>query len=248
MVKKPRIYTLAALIFRNACGRRSPALPPYLNNHRMKSARPLLCIIALCAATALGCLHIPIRKASETVTIGKQVWMTENLNVSTFRNGDEIFHARTEEEWKQAAMEEKPAWSYMNHDEAMGVKYGKLYNYFAVTDPRGLAPEGLHIPSDEEWTELIEHLGKNAGHKMKSTKKEIRSGNGNNRSGFSGKFGGHCFANGMFTNRHVSGIWWSTTERDEYTAWTIQLNRNSKDALRGSLYKSFGASVRCVKD
>ncbi len=183
----------------------------------------------------------------ESVSIGGQVWMTKNLNLAEFRNGDPILHAPSKDEWKEAWKNETPAWCYMNHDSAMGDKYGKLYNHFAVMDSRGLAPEGWHIPSDEEWTQLTDHLGKNAGHQMKS--KEVRNGPGNNKCGFSALLVGMCFANGMFSNHHVSGTWHSSTPSDEPGMfYTRQVRGLSKDVGRGTGYETFGLSVRCLKD
>ena len=107
----------------------------------------------------------------ETVKIGTQEWMTKNLDVATFRNGDPIPEAKTDEEWKKAWEEGKPAWCYYDNDPANGKKYGKLYNWYAVNDSRGLAPHRYHIPSDKEWWKLINFLGGKsvAGAKMKST-------------------------------------------------------------------------------
>lgn len=108
-------------------------------------------------------------KVYKTVVIGSQTWMAENLNVSTFRNGDPIPEARTNEEWEKAGKEGKPAWCYYDNDPKNGSKYGKLYNWYAVNDPRGLAPKGWYIPSHDEWTTLENYLGDHAGKKMKST-------------------------------------------------------------------------------
>jgi len=105
----------------------------------------------------------------KTVTIGTQVWMKENLNVSSFRNGDPIPEAKTDEEWKAAGDAKQPAWCYYDNDPNNGAKYGKLYNWYAVNDSRGLAPVGYHVPTDEEWSVLIGFLGDDAGKKMKST-------------------------------------------------------------------------------
>ena len=93
---------------------------------------------------------------AQTVTIGTQVWMTKNLDVSTFRNGDPIPQAKTNEEWKNAR---GPAWCYYKNDPVNGTKYGKLYNRFAINDARGLAPQGYHIPSQVEWIKLTDYLG-----------------------------------------------------------------------------------------
>ena len=107
---------------------------------------------------------------SQKVTIGTQVWTTKNLDVATFRNGDAIPQAKTDEEWKAAGENKQPAWCYYDNKAANGTKYGKLYNWYAVNDPRGLAPIGYHIPTDDEWTVLSTFLGGEdlAGKKMKS--------------------------------------------------------------------------------
>ena len=108
---------------------------------------------------------------AQTVTIGTQTWTTKNLDVATFRNGDAIPQAKTDEEWEAAGDNKQPAWCYYENNAANGTKYGKLYNWYAVNDARGLAPAGYHIPTDEEWTILENSLGglaENRG-KMKST-------------------------------------------------------------------------------
>ena len=105
------------------------------------------------------------------VAIGTQVWTTKNLDVATFRNGDAIPQAKTDEEWNAAGENKQPAWCYYENKAANGTKYGKLYNWYAVNDYRGLAPAGWHVPTDEEWTVLSTFLGGEAvaGKKMKST-------------------------------------------------------------------------------
>ena len=105
---------------------------------------------------------------AQTVTIGTQVWMTKNLDVAKFRNGDPIPEAKTNEEWVKAGVNKQPAWCNYDNNPANGSKYGKLYNWYAVNDPRGLAPEGYHVPTDAEWTKLENLLGSDAGKKMKS--------------------------------------------------------------------------------
>ena len=104
----------------------------------------------------------------QTVTIGTQVWTSKNLNVSTYRNGDVIPEVQDKQAWAKLTT---GAWCYYNNDASNGTKYGKLYNWYAVNDPRGLAPNGYHIPTDAEWTQLSDYLGgeSKAGTKMKST-------------------------------------------------------------------------------
>ena len=110
---------------------------------------------------------------AQTVTIGTQVWMTKNLNVDKFRNGDPIPEAKTYEEWTEATENREPAWCYYDNNPDNGDRYGKLYNWYAVHDPRGLAPEGWKIPSDDDWSRLTDFLGGKgvAGAKMKSKPK-----------------------------------------------------------------------------
>ncbi len=126
---------------------------------------------------------------AQTVTIGTQVWMSKNLDVAKFRNGDPIPEAKTDEEWYKAVKNKQPAWCYYENDPANGAKYGKLYNWYAVNDSRGLAPVGYHIPSDAEWTQLTDYLGGRdvAGGKMKSTTGwKAPNKDASNSSGFSG--------------------------------------------------------------
>jgi uncharacterized protein (TIGR02145 family) len=94
----------------------------------------------------------------KTVMIGEQVWMASNLNVSKFQNGDPIYEAKTKEQWEKAGQNKKAAWCYYKNSTENGTVYGKLYNWYAVNDPRGLAPKGWHIPTRKDWDELISHL------------------------------------------------------------------------------------------
>jgi uncharacterized protein (TIGR02145 family) len=114
-------------------------------------------------------------KVYPTVKIGEQTWMAENLNAATFRNGDPIPEVKTFEEWQKAGENHQPAWCYydfrkIQDDPINGAKYGKLYNWYAVNDPRGLAPEGWHVSTDDDWTTLSNTVGgkEKAGYKLKS--------------------------------------------------------------------------------
>ena len=191
---------------------------------------------------------------AQTVTIGAQVWMTKNLDVATFRNGDPIPQAKTNEEWKKAGENQQPAWCYYDNDPANGAKYGKLYNWYAVNDSRGLAPVGYHIPSDAEWKILTDFLGgeKVAGTKMKSTDfwadYEGNSGNGANESGFSGLPGGYRNNDGTFGYIGKYGDWWSSTENDTSNAWLRALGSDTGDVDRDFINKQAGFSVRCLRD
>ena len=98
---------------------------------------------------------VELEKTSfKTVKIGNQVWMAENLNVDKFLNGDPILEAKTEEEWKKAGDKGQPAWCYYDNDPANGAKYGKLYNWYAVNDSRGIAPMGYRVSANTDWGKL----------------------------------------------------------------------------------------------
>ncbi|MBU3715371.1 MAG: hypothetical protein FGM46_10580 [Ferruginibacter sp.] len=209
----------------------------------------------LLAFFILYTFHFLLSAQAQTVTIGKQVWMSENLNVEKFRNGDAIPEAKTAEEWKKAGEEGKPAWCYYENrsiqdDPENGEKYGKLYNWYAVNDPRGLAPKGWHIPSDDEWTILANFLGgaKVAGDKMQSKTGWNDGGNGSNSSGLSGLPGGNRYYHGPFTNIGLYGFWWSSTEDNTSNAWLRFLSYNNGSVGRYSSGKPNGFSVRCVRD
>jgi uncharacterized protein (TIGR02145 family) len=190
----------------------------------------------------------------KTVRIGTQVWMTKNLDVSTFRNGDPIPEAKTDEEWKKAGENKQPAWCYYNNDPGNGEKFGKLYNWYAVNDSRGLAPVGYHIPSDAEWTTLIDFSGGEsvAAIKMKNTSGwdiDGESYNGTNESGFSSLPGGFRGGSGSFLAIGEYGLWWNSTEVSTFNAGFCKM----ESYYRISVYRSFcnkanGYSVRCIKD
>jgi uncharacterized protein (TIGR02145 family) len=190
------------------------------------------------------------RQIYKTVIIGNQVWMTENLNVDKFRNGDPIPQVENYWEWKEAGYKEQPAWCYYQNDANIGVKYGKLYNWYAVNDPRGLAPNGWHIPSDAEWTVLTDYLGGNAkaGAKMKQNIGWFGGGNGTNSSGFSGIPGGYRDYHGRFDNSVLDGFWWSSSYANRLDAWGRGLHYSSDFIDRYSSYKYSGWSVRCIRD
>ena len=192
-----------------------------------------------------------ITQENNEVTIGNQVWTTKNLEVSTFRNGGAIPEAKNAKQWDYARENKIAAFCYYDYDSNNGKVYGKLYNWYAVNDSRGLAPKGYHIPSDAEWTILTDMLGgeKIAGKKMKSTTGWSNSGNGNNSSGFNGLPGGNCcFNNGFFNNITAYGFWWSSSESNTNNAWNRYLNFDNTKVNRLSNYKNFGLSVRCLRD
>jgi uncharacterized protein (TIGR02145 family) len=187
-------------------------------------------------------------KIINQVTIGHQVWMTENLNVDTFANGDSIIEAKTEQEWINALQNKQPAWCYYNNDFNNGLKYGKLYNFFALSDIRGLAPTGWCIPTRDDWRGLFSSFGYNGeGAKMKNTNGWEQYGNGSNVSGFSALPGGHRSWNGRFENVGYLTEWWCL----DYSYIPLYWNRDEIEipGIVESYRKleDHGFSVRCLK-
>ncbi len=186
-------------------------------------------------------------ESGAVVTIGTQAWTSKNLDVATYRNGDVIPQVKEASAWASLTT---GAWCYYDNDASNGPKYGKLYNWYAVNDPRGLAPKGFHIPSDAEWTVLTDYLGGAAavGTKMKSSSGWYENGNGTNSSGFAGFPGGARDDDGTFGNIGRIGFWWSASEDNSYNAWYRYLYGNNGDVYRFNYYKQNAFSVRCLGD
>lgn len=186
----------------------------------------------------------------KTIKIANQIWMAENLNESHFRNGEDIPEAKTNEEWIQAGKESNPAWCYYENKIENGPIYGKLYNWYAVHDPRGLAPEGWHMSSDSEWRQVTDYLGGEdaAGTKMKSSSGWIKNGNGTNESGFEGLPGGSRDMQGEFSYVEQIGYWWTSTAPDNNLAWYRAIDQSPHYVYRTNYRKQNGLSVRCIKD
>lgn len=184
--------------------------------------------------------------SARAVRIGTQVWMKKDLTTSYYRNGDKIPEVKDPTKWSKLTT---GAWCWYNNDP----RYGKLYNWYAVNDPRGLAPIGWHVPSDAEWTTLTNYLGGEyvAGGKMKETGTthwEVPNTDATNSSGFTGLPGGYRYPESAFSGIGRYGYWWSATENSPDIAWYRYLSYNDGSIYRGHNSKDFGFSVRCIKD
>lgn len=196
-------------------------------------------------------------KAYDEVKIGDQIWMTKNLNVVTFRNGDSIPEAKTVEEWKAKLAKEEPAWCYFNNDASNDSTFGKFYNYYAINDPRGLAPRSWKIPSWSDFDVLIKHLGgkRVAGEKLKSAQGWKKNGNGSNVSGFNAVPSGCRGLSMITTNNGFSSegsicTWWTSTRVKrsfEIIAFSIDY-KSDKVTTLWETWISDGYAVRCVKE
>jgi len=207
----------------------------------MKNLFILLCV-----------LSFELSSTAQSFKLGNYTWSSINLDVTSFRNGDKIQEAKTDEEWANAGENKIPAYCFYNNDTTNKLAYGILYNWYAIIDPRGLAPTGWHIASDIEWSALIDQLGGSeiAGKKMKSTELWFNNLNGTNSSAFCGYPGGvrYWWGDPSFNDKDYTSSWWSLSENDVNTAFYYSLNYNRDDILKGNESKSDGRYVRCVKD
>jgi uncharacterized protein (TIGR02145 family) len=202
----------------------------------------------------------------QTIKIGDQWWMAENLNVSHFRNGDPIPEVTSPVEWDSL---DTGAWCAYNNDLSKTDTYGRLYNWFAVDDARGLAPEGWHIPTDEEWKQLELTLGMlptsldewgyrggSEGNKLKSIgTKNLGTGLWNeknigatNESCFSAVPAGWRIYTGAFNSIDYGTSFWTASEFGTVRAWSRSLSYRVSSILRSYGFKGRGFSIRCVMD
>ena len=196
-------------------------------------------------------------KKFNSVVIGRQEWLATNLNTRKFRNGDPVPVITNEGDWATASAKQLPACCFFENMQWIGRNYGKLYNWYAVNDPRGLAPNGWHIPVDNEWEQMINVLGgsENAGIRLKSKKEWDWNGFGTNESKFNALPGCYRDSHGVFRGFEDDGLWWkddgywwSSTVLKDDAAWLFNLNCNSGHVYRYAFLKGCGISVRCVKD
>lgn len=190
---------------------------------------------------------------AQDCTIGTQIWATLNMDVTHFRNGDSIPEAKTTEEWVAAGTNKKPAWCSYNNVNT-GQK-GKLYNWYAVNDPRGLVPNGYHIPTEAEWTTLYYKVGPSNTKVLRSGRWQYNGGVNNGScpaDGFKGLPGGNRNSVGGFSEGNQSAYWWSSTgDINNNTARAFNVTVTGNQLEYGSflgMYNSYGCSVRCLKN
>ena len=191
----------------------------------------------------------------KTVTIGTQTWMAENLKVSKYNDGTTIPNVTDNTQWQNNTT---GAWAYYNNDTANNAKYGKLYNWYAVSKTsngnKNVCPSGWHVPTDGEWTVLTDYLGGESlspGGKMKEvgTTSWISPNTGaTNTSLFTGLPAGARGFKGDYASIGDLVYWWSSTENNTDYAWSRDLNYYDWSAFRDFLYKRNGFSVRCLRD
>ena len=187
----------------------------------------------------------------QTVKIGDQWWMAENLKVTHYQNGDFIPNVTDDNQWINLTT---GAYCNYDNDSTNVATYGRLYNWYAVADSHNIAPAGWHVPSDAEWQTLVDYLGGDtvAGGKLKesgTTHWSSPNTGATNESGFCALPGGYrYYYNGAFNYVGGSAIFWSSTESDISFAWYRGLYYCNTDVNRSDCNKQYGFSVRCVRD
>jgi uncharacterized protein (TIGR02145 family) len=207
-----------------------------------------LCVIATVAfVTFSGC---GTTDAIYDNNFCNQYWRNYNLNVTTYKDGTKIPEVTDSKEWAKLTT---GAWCHYNNDAANDTKYGKLYNWYAVNDSRGLAPAGYHIPTDTEWTTLSTCLGGNnvSGGALKEfTSSDWLAPNtgASNLKNFYARPGGVRDDSGNFSNITKACYFWTNSSANTSSAWFRRLDYNSSKLIVGNLIKNNGYSVRIVRN
>jgi uncharacterized protein (TIGR02145 family) len=185
----------------------------------------------------------------QTIRVGTQIWMKDNLKVSKYRNGNSISTGHTASQWSNLT---SGAYTHYNNDLANNSIFGKLYNWYAITDTRGLCPAGWHVPTDPEWSTLENFLGGYlvAGGKLKSTSPLWNSPNtgATDIVGFSGIPGGAVSETSSYFDLYYGSYWWSSSAYSQTLGWFHFSHTSNTASNRNGLSQKCGLSVRCIKD
>jgi len=184
------------------------------------------------------------------VKIGDQWWMTENLKVTHYRNGDPISNVTVDSLWVN--LQNGAYCDHLNNADNTAM-YGRLYNWYTVNDHRIIAPEGWRVPSNADWQELIDHLGGQAvaGGKMKQSGTEQWNNpnhGATNESGFTAIPVGIRSNSGYFIELGINSYFWSKTESNLYIGYRLHLSYGHAQAQLGGADKQLGYSLRCIKN
>lgn len=225
--------------------------------HKIAGFLPVISLILILNGCGTGRVSDADGNKYQTVQIGDQLWMAENLKATRLNDGTPIEMVTGYEEWAEL---ETPAYCWYNNDSAHREDYGALYNWFVVETDR-LCPEGWHVPSDEEWNRMVsviaDRTGAGGALKESGTSRWRSPNDGaTNETGFSALPGGYRSYLGTFNLLRASGYWWSSTEASWYSASGIEPSRvifrsvqhDNAALTRHISEKTNGFSVRCVKD
>lgn len=198
-----------------------------------------------------------------TVKIGDKCWMADNLRTTSFSDGTIISNYPVEADWRTTST---AAWVYYGNQSSNDDDYGKIYNWFAVTDSRGICPAGWNVPGDDDWKSMEQAIGmanddadgtgwrgnkENVGGKLKTTGTEFwetPNEGASNESGFSGMPSGLRYPDGRFVSLGRSAFYWTSTWHSISEAYGRAIVFSRGEVSRGIYRKDFGFSVRCILD
>jgi len=187
-------------------------------------------------------------KVYSTIQIGNQQWMAQNLRTSRFNDGT-VVPEITLENPTAWSTDKSGAWSFYDDDSENNSPYGKLYNFYVVDNEKNICPTGWSVPSETDWSELIEFLGDTAGRKLKSDALWYNNGNGTNESGFDAVGAGRKGASGTsYTDLNRSARFWTSSEYNVNNAIIYRLTYDSDEIVRDFNSKNNAFSIRCVFD
>lgn len=234
----------------------------------MKTKIILVCVVLLSSAFIIK-TEVQNYEGSNynTVKIGSQTWMSKNLQVTSFNNGDNIFQAKTKEDWLEAGKNKTPAWCYYENNANNKSEYGLLYNWYAVNDQRGIAPNGFKIPSKDDWLVLHKFLGTNYAPKLRADGNKWNDTPSFQSKNNSDDFGFNALGSGMVNGKigwfgkNNTAYWWTSTGYSNEKAVYVVLASGSKNLGIGALdhynqneksdealSKNYGFAVRCIKN
>jgi len=226
-----------------------------MKNNFLKKLRRSICVIIIILSSVYFSMGQTITDIDgntyNSVTIGSQIWMVENLKTTKYRNGDAIPNITVNTAWVNLTT---GAYCDYNNNPSYSATYGRLYNWHAINDSRKIAPPGWHVATDTDLSALTAYLGgiSIAGGKLKETG-TVHWGNPNtgatNEAGFTALPGGYRSNNGTFLGINAIGSWWSSSESSASDAWALGIFADAVGVDRGGYYtKNIGFSIRCIKD
>jgi uncharacterized protein (TIGR02145 family) len=206
--------------------------------------------------------------AYNTVQIGSQCWMVENLKTSTYNNGDPIPYLYTDNNWTNDTI---GAHAWMEHDTLWNDIYGTFYNWYAAVNPAGICPEGWHVPSYEEWLEMVDYIGGSFspnGNKLKSCRQTLSPLGGGcdvfddpkwtwngihfgtDDYGFTAYPAGSRHHTGLFVNKYYAAQYWTSTIQypNSVFSWSVNLYKDEGFIMYSTDLKERGYCIRCIKN
>ena len=223
----------------------------------MRKLKMIIPLFFLLLTTQVVYAQVDSCVLKETVQMKDQIWMTKNLDVTTFQNGDTILHAPSFESWVAAGKKGIPAWCYYNNDSILGKQLGKIYNWYAANDKRELAPAGWKIPNFDEVNVFLDFIGRDPYSADRLASREWTATGGVDLYGFRAKpAGSRSISYNLYsisdTVKDFVGLDWGVGYwmKGPYTkeeGYALLLNMQEAGAHIYGKKKTDGLYIRCIK-